>query len=131
MTGWSGTRSRNQATPRSMRGIRSPATTRTLKSGRTSPDSRSQPRVRSTCRSDRIQISTSSVIILLALLAGPTLHRLDKGIVVRQLLDADLKLHVDRIADRARVALRVVDEGAFLAARAAAKLGHGVIPLGR
>src|ERR1700682_3226345 len=130
MTGRSGTRSRNQATPRSMRGIRSPATTRTSKCGRASAAGRSQPRVSSTCRSDRIQ-RRMSVLVLPVVLLGKPLHRLDKGIVVRQFLDADHKLHVDRIADRTRVALRVVDEGAFLAARTAAKLGHGAIPLRR
>src|ERR1700676_4968947 len=131
MTGQFGTRSRNQATPRSMRGIRSPATTRIWKRGRASPDGRSQPRVNSRCRSERIQSSTSSIIVLLAVLLGQALHRHDKGIVVRQFLDADGELDVGRATDRTRVALRVVNEGAFLAARAAAKLGHGAIPLRR
>src|ERR1700684_43769 len=130
MTGRSGTRSRNQATPRSMRGMRSPAITRTSKRGRASAAGRSQPRRCSTCRSDWIQ-SRMSVPVLLAVFLGALLHRLDEGIVVGKFHDADRKLHVDRIADRTRVALRVVDEGAFLAACAAAKLGHGAILLRR
>src|SRR5258708_1160739 len=130
MTGRSGTRSRNQATPRSMRGIRSPATTRTSKRGRAPADGRSQPRVNSRWISDMIQSSTS-VLALLVVFLGKPLHRLDKRVIVRQLLDADRELHVDRITERAGVALRVVDEGAFLAARAAAKLGHGAILLRR
>src|SRR5258707_3360406 len=125
----SGPRWRSRATPRSMRGMRSPATTMTSTFGRAPADGRSQPRVNSRCRSDTSQSSTS--VLIFPTFFGPTLHRLDKGIVLRQFLDADHKLHVDRIADRTRVALRVVDEGAFLAARAAAKLGHGAIRLRR
>src|SRR6266850_163051 len=128
MTGRSGTRSRNQATPRSIRGIRSPATTRTSKRGRASAEGRSQPRVSSTCGSDRIQSSTS--VPIFPVFFGPTLHRLDKGIVVRQFLDAERKLHFGRTAVRT-FEPAVVDESAFLAAGAAAKLGHGAIPLRR
>src|SRR5260370_38374136 len=127
MTGRSGTRSRSQATPRSMRGMRSPATTMTSNFGRAPADGRSQPRVNSRCRSDTSQSSTS--VLIFPTFFGPPLHRLDKGIVLRQFLDADHKLHVDRIADRPRGALRVVDDGSFLAARAAAKLVHGPICL--
>src|SRR5580692_10407309 len=116
MTGRSGTRSRNQTTPRSMRGIRSPATTMTSNFGRTPAVGRSQPRVNSRCRSDTSQSSMS--VLIFPVFFGPTLHRLEEWVIVRQLLNAERKLHVDRIADRTRVALRVVDEGAFLAAGA-------------
>src|SRR3984893_1120879 len=65
-----------------MRGTRSPATTNMWKRGRASPDGRSQPRVNTRCRSETIQSSTSSVIILLAVLLGQTLHPLNERIVV-------------------------------------------------
>src|ERR1700726_996866 len=129
MTGRSGTRSRNQTTPRSMRGIRSPATTMTSKCGRAASAGKSQPRVNSTCRSDKIQSNTS--VLIFPVFFGPTLHRLDEWVIVRRFLDADHELHVDRIAERTREAFRVVDEGALLAARAAAKLGHGATLLRR
>src|SRR5258708_19200902 len=129
MPGRSGPRSRNQATPRSMRGMRSPATTMTSNFGRAPADGRSQPRFNPSCGSDSSQSTTS--VLIFPVFFGQTLHRLDEWVIVRQLLDADRKLHVDRIAERAGVALRVVDEGAFLAARAAAKLGHGAISLRR
>src|ERR1700737_1158293 len=124
MTGRSGTRSQSHFTPRSMRGMRSPATTNIWKRGRASPDGRSQPRVNSRCRSERIQSSTSSVIILLAVLLGQALHRLNERIVVRQFLDADGELYVRGAAARTCIPPRLVFERAFLAAGAAAKSGH-------
>src|SRR5258708_11486685 len=129
MTGRSGTRSRNQATPRSMRGIRSPATIMTSNFGRAPADGSSQPRVNSRCRSDTSQ-SSMSVLVLPVVFLGKPLHRLDKGVVVRQFLDAERKLHVGRTAVRT-FEPAVVDESAFLAAGAAAKLGHDAIPLRR
>src|ERR1700676_388468 len=128
MTGRSGTRSRSHLTPRSMRGIRSPATTRTSKRGRAPADGRSQPRVNSRCRSESIQSSTS-VLVLLAVFSAP-LQLLDEWVIVRQLLDAERKLHIGRTAIRT-FEPAVVDESPFLAAGAAAKLGHGAILLRR
>src|SRR3954463_15070109 len=55
-------RSSSQRTPRSARGIRSPATTMTSKSGRASPDGRSQPLVSSRCRSDMTQTRTALLL---------------------------------------------------------------------
>src|SRR3984893_3414483 len=124
MTGRSGTRSRSHFTPRSMRPMRSPATTRTWKRGGALPDGRAQPRVNSRCRSERIQSSTSSVIVLLAVLLGQALHRLNKRIVVRHFLDADGELHVRRAAARTCVPPYLVLERPLPPAGAAAKSGH-------
>src|SRR5260370_39724554 len=120
MTGRSGTRARNHFTPRSMRGMRSPATTRMWKRGRASPDGRSQPRVKSRCRSERIQSSTSSAIVILVVLLGQTFQF---RVIVRQFQGADRKLHVRRTTVRT-FEPAVVDESPFLAAGAAAKSGH-------
>src|SRR5258708_5300674 len=128
MTGRSGTRSRNQATPRSMRGMRSPATTMTSNFGRAPADGRSQPRVNSRCRSDTSQSSTS--VLIFPVFFGPTLQLLDEWVIVRQLLDAERKLHIGRTAIRT-FEPAVVDESPFLAAGAAAKPGHAATPLRR
>src|ERR1700676_463394 len=120
MTGRSRTRSRSHFTPRSMRGMRSPATTRIWKRGRAAPDGRSQPRGNSRCRSETIESSTSSVMVLLAVLLGQTFQF---RVIVRQFQRADRKLHVRRTTVRT-FEQAVVDESPFLGAGAAAISGH-------
>src|SRR5689334_94995 len=125
MTGRSGTRSRSHFTPRSARGTRSPATTRTSNCGRASPDGKSQPRVNSTCKSDKTHKRTSVLVLFFVERLGLK-QRLDK--LVRQLVHTEREHHIRRSAAWAFVALRVVDELAFPAAGGAAKSGHGASP---
>src|ERR1700730_17441471 len=72
-----------------------------LQPERASPDGWAQPP--SIPDADRTLSKSCTSVLVLPIFFGQTLHRLDKRIIVRQLLDAERKLHVDRTAFRALV----------------------------